>query len=308
MNSFELLFEFQEIMGKSRKASKRTRKAQLSQSVTDSVILEGRESVDTRSRNWFLTWNNGGEAEFQQLLELPGLKRYAVQEETGEEGTKHLQGVLCFKDAIRFSSLKKLDKVHWEMAKNLAACKNYCTKLKTRTGNVWVKGFKVKRRPSDPMNGLTLHPWQEDIKKIIEGPVDGRKIFWYWSERGGVGKSVFTKHLYLTTGAWILGGALKDALYAIQQRVASYDWPRVIIFDIPRATPEQYVSYASIEKAKDGLFFSGKYESNWCCYDPPHVIVFANMPPDEAKLSKDRWVIKQIDAPVFNFAKQSYVL
>jgi len=58
---------------------------------------------------------------------------------------------------------------------------------------------------------------------------------------------------------------------------------------------ENYISYEALEEIKDGLFFSGKYESGMVCINPPHVVVLCNFAPDESKLSKDRWVIKNID-------------
>jgi len=48
-----------------------------------------------------------------------------------------------------------------------------------------------------------------------------------------------------------------------------------------------------MEELKDGVLFSGKYESKTKIYDIPHVIVFANFLPKENALSKDR--LKIID-------------
>jgi hypothetical protein len=59
-----------------------------------------------------------------------------------------------------------------------------------------------------------------------------------------------------------------------------------------------------MENVKDGLFFSTKYESGMVRYNPPHVIVFANVPPDVTKMSADRWVIKEI-GPEADFAVRS---
>lgn len=70
-------------------------------------------------------------------------------------------------------------------------------------------------------------------------------------------------------------------------------WPSIIIYDIPR-TQLDYVNYDALEKLKNGMAMSGKYEGGIILMPNPHVVVFANRPPDESKLSSDRWVIHEI--------------
>lgn len=64
--------------------------------------------------------------------------RYVFQEETGKNGTPHLQGFVAYKNARSFSSLKKINgRIHWEVARNIEAAKNYCFKSDSRTGEVF---------------------------------------------------------------------------------------------------------------------------------------------------------------------------
>lgn len=72
--------------------------------------------------------------------------------------------------------------------------------------------------------------------------------------------------------------------------------PTIVIFGLPRSM-EDYVSYEAIESVKDGIFFSGKYESGMCLFKPPHILIFANFMPDESKLSSDRWRITRLGEP-----------
>jgi len=65
------------------------------------------------------------------------------------------------------------------------------------------------------------------------------------------------------------------------------------VFDIPR-TNIDYLNYEAIESIKNGCFFSGKYECTQVIMNCPHVIIFANSPPLEHKLSIDRWHIINI--------------
>ena len=61
-----------------------------------------------------------------------------------------------------------------------------------------------------------------------------------------------------------------------------------VILDIPRHNLE-YINYGLLEKIKDGLIYSGKYEGRDCIFDNVHLWVFANERPDTSKMSADRW-------------------
>ncbi len=267
------------------------------------VIIMRNDNV----KNWFLTFNNyerEKDRDVKRLLALRHLVAYAIQEEISSTGTPHLQGCLSFDKKRSFEYLHgKFPTIHWESVDNLPAARNYCKKLKTRNGKQWVLGFKTGQwnRPehyknvADPMEGKTLYSYQKKVVAICQGPVDSRKIYWYWSAMGNIGKSSLTKHLVLTMGALVIGGTWKDACYAIQISVAKGIQPNIVIFDIPRRQGNK-ISYPGIECIKNGCFFSPKYESIMCVFDPPHIIIFANSSPDEGGLSEDRWVIENLDA------------
>lgn len=245
---------------------------------------------DSRARNWFLTWNNHDDDSVGILQNLAGITKYCIQEEIGEEGTPHLQGVLCFKDAKKFSTLKNVHKgIHWEMAKNLQACKNYCLKEVTSTGKRWVKGFAVHRKIKDPLDGKTPYAWQASVLEMLKKEPDDRSIVWIWDDKGNTGKSALVKSYilkHMDTTMSVCGG-IKDITYAIKPI------HRVVFWDIPRSQI-QYLSYQSMEKLKDGVVFAGKYESTMKILPNMHIICFANSPPDEDNLSADRWKIYQI--------------
>jgi hypothetical protein len=71
------------------------------------------------------------------------------------------------------------------------------------------------------------------------------------------------------------------------------DYPEIIICDIPRSSMA-YVSWAAIEKIKDGVFYSGKYEGGQIVMNYPHVICFANAEPPNDAISADKWSITEI--------------
>ncbi len=95
-----------------------------------------------RSRNWAFTWNNYNKKNIDTLTHLfssdPKILKWIFQEETGENGTPHLQGTVAYRNAVTLNSLKKINKsIHWERCRNLAASLNYCRKKESRTGEIY---------------------------------------------------------------------------------------------------------------------------------------------------------------------------
>ena len=70
---------------------------------------------------------------------------------------------------------------------------------------------------------------------------------------------------------------------------------KCVIWDIPRSAKGS-ISYSTLEAFKNGLICNTKYETGVKAFNPPHIFVFANFPPDdEAKLSPDRWNITHLE-------------
>lgn len=138
-----------------------------------------------RSRNWCFTVNNYTEDDIKNLQkELEG---YVFQEETGENGTKHLQGVCWFKNPRDFGAVKKLHKsAHWEKCQNLEASKNYCSKEKTRTGCIF--------RSDDIEENGTVAQWHnglliEDIISHAEDYNRNKEMYWQFEKDFKLGRS-----------------------------------------------------------------------------------------------------------------------
>jgi len=86
------------------------------------------EKKKVRARYWIWTWNNYTEEDKNNMKIFceEECEDYIFQEETGENGTKHLQGFWGFKNARYFESLhKKWGKMHLEKAKNAQAARDY---------------------------------------------------------------------------------------------------------------------------------------------------------------------------------------
>lgn len=242
---------------------------------------------EKKRRNWFLTWNNYPTDGVETLKTLgKQAKYYVFQEEIGKKGTAHIQGVLCFNNAKSWSQVREKIKGWWAPCINVEKAKVYCSKCDTRIGPTHVKGFILKEAIKD----IEPKGWQLDVVKAIKEEPDNRTVRWYWEPSGGVGKTVLAKHICLKYNAIYVSGKANDVKCAIAQMDVK---PKIVIWDIPRCM-EDYVSYQGIEEVKNGIFFSGKYESGMVIYNCPHVICFANFAPELEKLSLDRWKVARI--------------
>lgn len=258
---------------------------------------DGGNTGPRRSRRWCFTVNNPEESDIQALktaIESHANNKGVFQRETGENGTEHLQGAIWFHSQRNLNQLRSLcGRAHWEIQRgtweqNVA----YCSKEDTRTGGLYSFNTDLPERIKT-IQPHQFYQWQKEIIELISQEPDDRKILWYWEPNGKMGKTQFAKYLCVHKGAIVLSGRAADMKFAVKAMCDKGKPPKIIIFDIERSR-ESFVSYAGIEEVKNGLFFSPKYEGGMVIYNPPHLFVFANFPPDEAQLSADRWDIKDI--------------
>lgn len=264
-----------------------------------------------RSRTYATTWNNypgDFHTKLQEAILATGVQDYVYQQEVGEEeNTPHIQ--IC----VHFSAQRTPEAwqpdfhielgvhLHWLARSNWKACAKYCCKQETSSaGSFSNLPLYIRRTPTDLFRLDQLRPWQETIITLCDADPEPRKIYWLWSNEGGVGKSFLTRHLVIkfrnnVRPVYPGGGSAKDIMYALAEMKLKHGMePRMVIYDLPRS--QTVPDFGGVEKIKDGLFFSPKYESGTCLLDDfPHVVVFANYAPEEAKLSKDRWVIICVD-------------
>lgn len=263
-------------------------------------------SRNTKSRAWCLTLNNYTTEEYEDIKkEFPNdtLTQLVLGEEIGENGTPHLQGCIRYKNARSFSSMKKLfPRANISECRNWDASINYCKKdkkyferntdknIKKITANEQYENY-MKQEYSD----IKWYPWQEEIIKIIEDKASKRKIYWYYDYEGNIGKSFLARFLDWKYNAIIANGKQADVFNQYASFLEEYDrQPTLAIIDVPRSNKE-YLCYSTLEKLKDGVFNSGKYEGKKLRLIPHHLIVFANFEPCKNKMSEDRWVIKEIE-------------
>lgn len=205
-------------------------------------------------------------------------------------GRDHLQGTLKFKYRKRRNQcINLITGASWRPTMKIIKQILYCQKDKSKKpgGGRWYRGINI------PEQVRTLEPygWQLEVMDIIKSEPDVRTINWFWEPDGNVGKSSLCKYLVVHYKAIILGGKSNDMFHQLSKRHPNEI--KIVIIDCSRGE-FAWINYSAIEKIKNGLIFSGKYEGSQLVFNSPHVIVFANCEPEKESLSLDRWYIKKI--------------
>ncbi len=261
---------------------------------------EGNTKASSPCYNWCFTWFEPSDDKKIVLTTVlkPLCKILVFQEEKGESGRAHFQGVCSLKKKQRFTAMKKiLEGAHFERCKSLKKSILYCQKTEGRISEPFVIGVKIKVQVKDPLSNRVLYPFQKTVLDIIATEPDDRTIHWFWEKNGNVGKSSLCKHICLNYPGQVIivNGKQSDMFNGILSFNESVgNFPTIVLIDIPRSMSD-YVSWGGIEKIKDGLFYSGKYEGGMCVFNCPHVICFGNSSPNIDKMSHDRWKINKLD-------------
>lgn len=243
----------------------------------------------------------------QDLLMKADVKKFIFSLEFSNgnvdgDGGAHFQGTFDTKNArylaavIKYMDKAKVDKM-WYIRPAMKAAEDrydYAQKDETHVAGPWRLNCAV---PEKLELIETLLPWQQEIADLIDSKPDRRTIHWFWDEAGNIGKTVFSKYICATRDVLFVGGSAKECMTGVA------DWvnpeknggePRklqAVIYGLPRDTDPKYVSYKALETIKDGLFYTTRYRSRMTLYNCPHVIVFANCPPTESKMTPDKWCI-----------------
>jgi len=240
---------------------------------------------------WFGTWNNYEEEKVAPFFELLGekCKKYMCQEEIGKDnGTPHLQiKIHLYTKGRPIELFGGITKSIWWRGNPVWKGWDYCAKENTRAGRQWHKGCK----PPPVLKVCEPYGWQLEVLEIIKQEPDKRTIHWFWEGVGHVGKSDLARYLAVKHDALIVDGKAGDMKYQIAEMDEK---PSIVIVDIPKERGNN-VSYNGIEQIKNGCFASTKFKCKMVLFNHPHIIVFANEPPNIDSMSADRWHIVKID-------------
>jgi hypothetical protein len=135
------------------------------------------------------------------------------------------------------------------------------------------------------------------LEARLTGVADGRTITWVYDPIGNNGKSWLCNYLVRNKGAIVLDGKSTDMYYG-------YNEQKVVCMDIARGQSENMAHlHVAAEKIGSGTIFNSKYESGMKVFDPPHIVIFANVRHDAAMWTAGRCV--EIDLPAWILANEA---
>jgi hypothetical protein len=137
--------------------------------------------------------------------------------------------------------------------------------------------------------------WQQELIDRLKQPANDRQVHWYWSKQDGIGKSTLVRHLIRNMGGHeIMGLSRRDVSCQVGSIVKSLKRNDIVIFDIPKeyGLKGKTVDYSVLTYMKDRYVWRGRKE-----IDLPlmHILVLTYHPPNLEMLTKDRWVVQEID-------------
>ena len=272
--------------------------------------------LQMKAKRWVFTVQGATDKQYENLKNLlddsDDVSLAVFAREAGQHGNHpHFQGYLeCttqtrmlkrFRDALGDDS-PHLDPAKGTRNQNL----NYVYAVDKPYEIGWIryrKGeFPVPDRYQDDaatfIETFKPRPFQQEILDICESPSEPRSIYWFYEPQGNVGKTSICEYLTNMYGALLVDGRPGDIKHAFarMREIAKTD-PSIVLVDLARSARITKTLITCIESLKNGLFFSGKYESGMIrMKKKPHVIVFANVPPTKVieSLSADRWKIREI--------------
>ena len=262
--------------------------SEINEGTLSNIHLQG-PKAKFQCKEFFFTYHIKSDDSFdEQFLLLETLIPYCVKYVWGEEygkscKTPHIQGGFVLKERKRAEWLQKRffkNGVSLFKMKSWESTVLYCKKEQHRI-------FCSEKDAIFKVRIKEFYPWQAEAVAICKSEPEDRVIHWFWEPTGCAGKTLIQKYIFTNfENAVVLSGKACDMKNAI---VSMKRLPKIVMINIPRASLE-FVSYAGIEEIKDMFFFSGKYEGGMVCGPEPHVLVFANEPPQSGKMSEDRWI------------------
>lgn len=231
-------------------------------------------------------------------------KKYVFQLERGgeewgpEEGYRHYQGRVSLHKKVRKEIAIKYQPwkhhAHWSVTSRAGKENSYALKMQTRIDGPWY-GPRVKAYIPRQIRGITLRPWQQQLKDMAKDLSDDRKITCIYDPVGNIGKSVISMYLRCYELARFIP-ALNDSK-DLMQCVCSMPTSTAYIADLPRAMPKTKLKefYSALEIIRGGYAFDTRYKFSEKIFDPPRIFVFTNVLPDMTLLSRDRWDILTVE-------------
>lgn len=140
-----------------------------------------------------------------------------------------------------------------------------------------------------PQN-IRLPLWGRGLVNLITNRIRSpdREIIWIWSEIGDVYKTFMAKYFMIYHDALLVDNGKSADLAFI------WTGQPIIWFDLACSGNEDAVNFHAIEKFKNGIVMSPKYQSMIKIYDAPWIICTANFTMPRGKVKNDRPLIMKL--------------
>lgn len=279
----------------------------------------------------FTTNNYGSQhvLRLQSLAEEDSTTYLCFGKEVGEQGTPHLQGFVSFKARKSLNQVRQLiPDSHLTVARGTPSQnKIYCSKegdftefgdppgssgqrndlkafmeavksgccdrnaLREEHSGVMARYPRFCQEYIDDHHEAEVpdHPlfrWQEILQGKLSREANDREIIFVVDPDGNQGKTWFAKWYCARnpTAQYMESTKKADMAYSLKRDVTH-------LFVNCTRHQLDYLNYSFLEAVKDGMVFSGKYESCTKVIGPCHVVVMMNQEPDMSALSSDRYKI-----------------
>ncbi|KAG9407699.1 hypothetical protein AC1031_002416 [Aphanomyces cochlioides] len=140
--------------------------------------------------------------------------------------------------------------------------------------------------------GSKKNLFQQTVLQIANTKPHARNIYVVQDLEGDNGKSFLCGYINTKYDVLLVDGKPDNVYYQLSQMCEEGNDPSILILDVPRESKD-YLQYNTVEKLKNGLVNSGKYESKKVNIRSPHIFIFTNFYIKTDQWTSDR--IKYID-------------
>jgi len=143
-----------------------------------------------------------------------------------------------------------------------------------------------------------LRPFQVELKKYVDGPVNRREFLFVVDITGNSGKSTFASWMTDNDPMELTDILEMGTKENMMFDFAVYDegkYPGTLFVDCERADAFK-IQYGVLVKIKEGRFISHKFKAKRIRYNPPHMVLMMNEFPNWCKLSEDRFKVMILDS------------
>jgi len=238
-------------------------------------------------------------------------KHSTFQLEKSVEGYLHWQGRVITKKQFRKTEIFKkygsgefLHGIHWSITSNHEKGNmDYCTKDHTRVEGAWTLEELCKNKTWQlkvfEHQGVHIQ-WHLQTIELIRNPTVHdrmRTIYIIYDPIGNACKSLFIEYLEFQGGEdsveEIPPFRLMDQIF---EWVFHFPNKKAYVVDLPRGMNKKGLAdfYSGMEVIKNGVAYERRYAPKKIRFNRPLIFVFTNTLPKAKLMSKDRWVIYEI--------------